>query len=468
MMTIRELCEKHTSLAPGDIEKIENMARTIPYLANLEDADIFIDCLLPSGDAIVVAEANPKDSPSSYQKSVVGMIAYQENEPAVARTFQIGVATKHMKALTQENARVIQSVEPISNGTEIIGVLIREKRIEEQFSGQNPLHLSHEKYETMAKAMTSKRESWLAECIDEALLIVDNKGIVCSANEVACQLYRRLGYVGELIGQRYENVQLVVPQYGASDEAVTEASVGKYFFNIRHVKLETEELSCAVIIRDETEEKQREQELVLKSVAVQEMHHRVKNNLQTIAALLRLQIRRSENPETIQVLRETMNRILSISATHELLAKSGVDLIMIGEVLKQIRSNVLQNFEHSGVDIEIRMEAGDFETDSDIAASVAMVVNELLQNSMKYAFEGKEKGLIEILVKKGELYSNITVRDDGIGFDADISRPNHLGWGIVRSLVKDKLHGTIHVESGEQGSAVTFDFLNQNVDTLEL
>lgn len=62
------------------------------------------------------------------------------------------------------------------------------------------------------------------------------------------------------------------------------------------MKLETEELSCAVIIRDETEEKQREQELVLKSVAVQEMHHRVKNNLQTIAALLRLQIRRSENP----------------------------------------------------------------------------------------------------------------------------------------------------------------------------
>ena len=93
------------------------MARTIPYLANLEDADIFIDCLLPSGDAIVVAEANPKDSPSSYEKSVVGMIAYQQNEPAVARTFKVGVATKHMKALTQENTRVIQSVEPISNGT---------------------------------------------------------------------------------------------------------------------------------------------------------------------------------------------------------------------------------------------------------------------------------------------------------------------------------------------------------------
>ena len=97
-----------------------------------------------------------------------------------------------------------------------------------------------------------------------------------------------------------------------------------------------------------------------------------------------------------------------------------------------------------------------------------MVVNELLQNSMKYAFEGREEGRVEIVVTKGDLYSNITVKDNGIGFDTDVSRPNHLGWGIIRSLVKDKLHGTLHVESGEQGSTVTFDFLNQNVDTLEI
>lgn len=95
------------------------------------------------------------------------------------------------------------------------------------------------------------------------------------------------------------------------------------------------------------------------------------------------------------------------------------------------------------------------------------MVNELLQNSMNMHLKEKKR-FDRDPRKKGELYSNITVRDDGIGFDADISRPNHLGWGIVRSLVKDKLHGTIHVESGEQGSAVTFDFLNQNVDTLEL
>ena len=89
-----------------------------------------------------------------------------------ARTFKVGVATKHMKALTQENTRVIQSVEPISNGTEIIGVLIREKRIEEQYSGQSALHLSHENYESMAQAITSKKGSWLAECIDEALSLI--------------------------------------------------------------------------------------------------------------------------------------------------------------------------------------------------------------------------------------------------------------------------------------------------------
>ncbi len=80
--------------------------------------------------------------------------------------FKVGVATKHMKALTQENTRVIQSVEPISNGTEIIGVLIREKRIEEQYSGQSALHLSHENYESMAQAITSKKGS----CWQNALM----------------------------------------------------------------------------------------------------------------------------------------------------------------------------------------------------------------------------------------------------------------------------------------------------------
>ena len=117
MDIIQELCKKYTDLTDEEIATIQGMSAVLQPLANLEDADIFIDCPSWDGDAIVVAEAKPSYVPSSYKKTVVGLLARKENEPAVARTFRLGVATKQMKAVTQENGRTIQSVEPIRNAT---------------------------------------------------------------------------------------------------------------------------------------------------------------------------------------------------------------------------------------------------------------------------------------------------------------------------------------------------------------
>ena len=120
MDTIWELCRKHTDLSDEEIRIIEHTSAILQPLANLEDADIFIECPRRDGDAIVVAEAKPEDVPSSYKNSVVGLLAKAENEPAVARTFRLGVGTKQMKATTQENGSTIQSVEPIRHGSRIV------------------------------------------------------------------------------------------------------------------------------------------------------------------------------------------------------------------------------------------------------------------------------------------------------------------------------------------------------------
>ncbi len=124
MNVIWSLCRKYTDLSDEEIRIIEHMSETLQPLANLEGADIFIDCPGRDGNAIVVAEAKPECVPSSYKNTVVGLLAKPENEPAVARTFRLGVGTKQMKAVTQENGSTIQSVEPIRNGSHIIGVLI--------------------------------------------------------------------------------------------------------------------------------------------------------------------------------------------------------------------------------------------------------------------------------------------------------------------------------------------------------
>jgi len=184
----------------------------------------------------------------------------------------------------------------------------------------------------------ASENTWLTECIDEALVMVNHSGIVAFRNTLAHELFQKLGYIEDILGQRYENIRPVEPeQYrGDSRYAFVESTVGNLTLAIKHVRLNTQDIAFVVVIQDITWNKQQEKELILKSVAIKEMHHRVKNNLQTIASLLRLQVRRTENDETRAVLSESMNRILSIAATHELLAQSGVDQVMIGEVLMHI------------------------------------------------------------------------------------------------------------------------------------
>ena len=469
MDIIQELCKKYTDLTDEEIATIQGMSAVLQPLANLEDADIFIDCPSWDGDAIVVAEAKPSYVPSSYKKTVVGLLARKENEPAVARTFRLGVATKQMKAVTQENGRTIQSVEPIRNATgdRVIGVLIREQRVDEQRQISERLHFSEQSYERIANALAHMvGNNWLTECIDEALLMVDKSGVVTFRNSLARDLYRKLGYIDDPLGQPYENVRLVdswndMDQSGFS---VIETTVGRHSLSIKRIQLDSEDMAFAVVIQDLTWKKEQEKALILKSVAIKEMHHRVKNNLQTIASLLRLQVRRSDNEETRKVLGESMNRILSIATTHELLAQSGVDQVKIGEVILNIKNNTVRYFARPHFDVNITLEGDDFEVDSDIATSVALIINELLQNSLQYAFQDREKGLVRIVVTRGELYSRIEVIDDGSGYDVENVRTDRLGLSIVQTMVKDKLRGTLDVESGPGGTHVTFEFKNQIMD----
>ncbi len=465
MDTIAVLCRKYTNLAPADIAVIQGMSTVLCALANWEEADIFIDCPCRDGDAIVVAEAKPDGVPSSYEKSVVGLLARRENEPAVARTLRLGVATKQMKALTQENRRTIQSVEPIKNGAgRVIGALVREQRMDERRQASDRLHFSDSDPAKIANALAHMAgNDWLTECIDEALMIVDRQGRVAFRNSLARSLYQMLGYIDDPLGQRYENVRLIEGQRqdGQTGYEAAEVMLGRHSLLVKKIRLAREDMDFAVIVQDVTWKREQEKQLVLKSAVVKEMHHRVKNSLQTVASLLRLQMRRSDD-ETLQaVLVEGMNRILSIATTHELLSRSGVDEVMIGEVIHNIRNNIIRSFSRPDFCVQVSQQGDDFPVNSDIATSAALVLNELLQNSLQHAFVGRERGSVRIVVTRGELYSCIEVIDDGCGYDTAAVRTDSLGLSIVRTMVEDRLHGSLKTTSGSGGTHVTFEFGNE-------
>ena len=185
--------------------------------------------------------------------------------------------------------------------------------------------------------------------------------------------------------------------------------------------------------------------LVVKSAMVREMHHRVKNNLQMIAMLLRLQLRDGRAVSGREVLTETINRILSIATVHEILAAEGLRQVAVRTMLERVVHTVSQTMAPPGFALDARIEGDEFSLPSQQATSLALVVNELLQNAMEHAFPGRSAGRVVITLAQGRDAIRVEVRDDGVGLPDGFSpeRSADLGLQIVRTLVQDDLKGNL-------------------------
>lgn len=471
MNLIEQLCQRYTDLTPAEIDRICLMSSSLQSLANLEDADVFIDCPMADSreDAIVVAEAKPAYVPSSYKNTVVGLVARRENEPAVHRTFRLGVPTKQMKAITQENRTVIQTVEPISLGDRVIGVLIVEKRTEDRTAfaaGAEARAKAEAPTEAERGGVFQPDFKRIVDGLPVAMVIVDSNGLVRYKNALAAQLFYDIGFVSNLDGMRYASFRLH-PESGrpgegaAGSEQESEFQIGSRWFNVREVPLD-DRGSFAVLYSDITRLQEKERELVLKSTAIQEMHHRVKNNLQTVASLIQLQIRRSEAPALADSLQEIMGRILSISVVHELLMRQVSDTVGVREVLTQIIDHNVRIRPKVGDAVRISLEGDDFVITTDLATTLGLVVNELLGNALRHAFDGRTEGWLRVCVQKCGPDIELQVIDNGKGFDArHPSDRKELGLSLVRTLVRDKLKGTLIIRSGEQGTEITINFAGE-------
>lgn len=185
--------------------------------------------------------------------------------------------------------------------------------------------------------------------------------------------------------------------------------------------------------------------LVVRSAVIREMHHRVKNNLQTIAMLLRLQLRDGREVSGREVLTETINRVLSIAAVHEILSVEGFRLINLRQLLERVAGSVTHAMSQPDIRIEVAVRGDDIYLTSQQATSLALAVNELLQNAFEHAFVGRTAGHIEIRMAKQDGSLVLEVEDDGQGLPRRFDPPvgTDLGLKIVRALVTEDLGGTL-------------------------
>ncbi|MCL5283804.1 MAG: GAF domain-containing protein [Armatimonadetes bacterium] len=190
--------------------------------------------------------------------------------------------------------------------------------------------------------------------------------------------------------------------------------------------------------------------LMVRAAVIQEMHHRVKNNLQQIASLVRLQSHYSQYKTVEEALNDTLKRILAIAAVHELLSRDDLDAVSVRKLAEQILTATKQSVVHPGKTVHSKVEGNDLMLPLSQATRVALVLNELIQNAIEHGFRSLDEGRIHVHIIEDEKEVRLVVINDGepLPDDFDLTKTNTLGLRIVQDLVCGGLKGRFSLVNG--------------------
>lgn len=216
-----------------------------------------------------------------------------------------------------------------------------------------------------------------------------------------------------------------------------------------------------LVLQDKTELRKRDQQLLVKNSVIKEVHHRVKNNLQSVAGLLRMQSRRSGSDDVKEALQDSIHRIESMALVHEIVSNFDEDYVALRSIIEELWRLLRQGLGSSDQRIDMDYIGDDIIMSSHKASYVSLVMNELFSNLFKHAFKDRTEGHVQVDVRdvrddgQGDML-HITIRDTGCGLpdDFESTRQRRLGLQIIDNLVQNELEGTIAWTSQGTGTVV--------------
>lgn len=320
--------------------------------------------------------------------------------------------------------------------------------------------------------------------VSDGVIRLDAEGRVTFASPNAVSVYRRLGYGDSLSGRSLaELTRALLPRTEKADETLplvlngrmpwrSEVRTNGVSITFRAIPLRRatrrgEERSGAILLcRDVTQLRRRELELMTKDATIREIHHRVKNNLQTVSALLRLQARRMTSEEGRQGLEQAMRRVATIAMVHEALSQGLTQNVDFDELIGR-QFHLAAEVASPGQAVDTRL-TGDFgQLPSEIATPLALIINEIVANAVEHGLNGSS-GTVTLdgqrrVGEDGQPELVVTVTDDGVGMAQDVieesgvsayrppAQSEGLGMQIVRTLVASELNGSIRWENRPSG-----------------
>ena len=429
-MTLREgQSHKIGNFAAADKALMERILERMELGGDISHAQVTLYIRSGRGKKLQIAgQARSRNSLAPQRPGLAGTVLAAEEEPLVWRTMETGERIVGQREWALGMDPLFMETFPVRTSKgKILAVLSFELSGEETSADHRVL------LETVYMLLISDHDPqkpfvYRPMFSQDGILAVNERGQIIFANAAAMGIFRILG-VGRLIGRRVHERALYLRM--AHKAAITgqpqemEIEIGGLVLSEKAIPVvnggKTQRM--LLFLADVTQLRNKEKELLVKSAVIQEIHHRVKNNLQTIASLLRLQARRSASSEVRAALRESVNRILSISLVHEFLSQQDEEFINVAEVARNIFNLVIQSMLEPGFDIRKVFEAEPLILPSEKASSLALVVNELVQNAIEHGFVGRHSGTIGLrLSTDPEAQYRLEIYDDGIGLPAGFDR----------------------------------------------
>ncbi|MGH3171126.1 MAG: sensor histidine kinase [Trebonia sp.] len=490
MPTLTDLARNYTNLSGADLEWLHSLVSDWQLLADLSFADLILWVPLrvpedePGAGWVAVAQMRPTTGPTSFPDDVVGSQVGPGERPLLdtARTEQR--IWRESDPDWTSGVPVRAEAIPVTRDGRAIAVIERSTNLN---SARTPsrLELTYVQGADDLARMVSEgtfpyhgQDATLVRSprVGDGLLRLDATGSVTYASPNAQSAYRRLGLAADLIGTELGTATAPLSTIGEPvDESLMLVSRGRApreteidgngaVVQLRAIPLVVggKRTGALILVRDVTELRRRERELLTKEATIREIHHRVKNNLQTVAALLRLQARRLSAPEARAALEEAVRRVGSIAIVHETLSHAPEETVDFDDIADRV---AMMAGEVSSPEVRVTPKiTGQFGMlPASVATPLAMVLTELLQTALQHGFGGTagkngtaDGGFIEVLAARAPEQLAVTVSDNGAGLpaDFDLDSTTSLGLQIVRTLVVAELGGKLHIIPRPGGGTV--------------
>jgi two-component sensor histidine kinase len=479
MTTLSELLAEHTELPGGVVDHLQRVVAEWQLLADMAFADFLLWIPLPAtpGTYLCVAQARPTTAPTAHPEDMVGTEAGVDDNPQLHRAVVEGRICRDENPRWHLEVPVRSETIPVRLAGKVVAVLSRDTNLAMP-RVPSPLEIAYlgsasDLCQMVADGTFPAKVSGVGTNTSpragDGLIRLDALGLVAYASPNALSAYHRMGHASDLVGLSLGHATRALVQ-DPFDAAEVAARIGAALDGRNSLRMEVrasgavmlvralplrprgDAAGALVLVRDVTDLRRRDMALLSKDATIREIHHRVKNNLQTVAALLRLQARRTKSPEARRPLEESVRRVNSIALVHESLSASVAEMADFDELIDRVLPAI-----GDGATADVRAKVrrdGNFGTlPAEMATPLVLVLTELVHNALAHAYEPGQAGEVVVTARRSAAALDVVIADDGNGLPEgfDLAASTGLGLQIVRTLLDSELGSELQVRARAGG-----------------